>query len=161
MDGEIRGAEKGMRPYTSAQIKAATLIFGPLASGYLISRNFRLLGDAKAERLSLFLAAAYTTFLFYFAMAVPEDIRKILGTGAIVISVALAHHIVDRYQRREIDNLLLAGHARASGWKVFLIGLIGLAVTMILCMILFSFFTPASLKDNTEAWNNKNLRLVL
>ena len=54
---------QGVKLYSSINIVGSTFFGGPLAAGYLLSKNFKNLGDGDAARTSLLIAIGVTILL--------------------------------------------------------------------------------------------------
>jgi len=116
----------GLHP--AKNIVAATLLGGPLAGGYLISRNFKILGNDDAGENSLLIALATTAFIFGNSpLLLPEDFPLI---SIPLVSAAIVYYIVRSYQGQQITEQFEKGDQKAPVWKAFAAGLIALLLSL-------------------------------
>ena len=115
--------------HTQKNIVAATFLGGPLAGGYLISRNFRILGNDDAAEHSLLIAIITAILIFgnLFVM-LPENFPLI---AIPIVSAAIVFYIVRSYQGQQIKEHLEKGDQKASPlWKAVGVGLIALVLSL-------------------------------
>jgi len=116
------------RLYTQKNIVAATFLGGPLAGGYLISRNFRALGNDDAGEHSLVIAIiAAVLILGNWVVLLPENFPLI---AIPIVSAAIVFYIVRSYQGQQIKEHLEKGNQKASLWEAVAVGLIALVLSL-------------------------------
>ncbi len=117
------------RLHTPKNIVAATFLGGPLAGGYLISRNFRILGNDDAGEHSLLIAIIAAVLIFgNLFVLLPENFPLI---AIPIVSAAIVFYIVRSYQGQQIKEHLKKGDQKASPlWKAVGVGLIALVLSL-------------------------------
>jgi hypothetical protein len=116
------------RLHTQKNIVAATFLGGPLAGGYLISRNFRALGNDDAGEHSLLIAIIAAVVIFgNLPFLLPEQFQLL---SIPVVSAAIVFYIVRSYQGQQIKEHLEKGNQKASLWKAVAVGLIALVLSL-------------------------------
>ena len=117
------------RLHTQKNIVAATFLGGPLAGGYLISRNFRILGTKDAGEHSLLIAIIAAVLIFgNLFVLLPENFPLI---AIPIVSAAIVFYIVRSYQGQPIKEHLDKGNQKASPlWKAVGVGLIALVLSL-------------------------------
>jgi len=114
--------------HTQKSIVAATFLGGPLAGGYLISRNFRTLGNDDASEHSLVIAIIAAVIIFgNLPLLLPENFPLI---SIPIVSAAIVYFLVRSYQGQQIKEHLEKGDQKASLWKAVGVGLIGLVLSL-------------------------------
>ncbi len=99
------------RLHTPKNIVAATFLGGPLAGGYLISRNFRALGNDDAGEHSLLIAIIAAVVIFgNLPFLLPEQFQLL---SIHVVSAAIVFYIVRSYQGQQIKEHLEKGDQKA------------------------------------------------
>ncbi len=117
------------RLHTPKNIVAATFLGGPLAGGYLISRNFRILGNKDAGEHSLLIAIITAVWISgNLFVLLPEKFPLI---AIPIVSAAIVFYIVRSYQGQQIKEHLKKGDQKASPlWKAVGVGLIALVLSL-------------------------------
>ena len=115
--------------HTQKNIVAATFLGGPLAGGYLISRNFRILGNDDASEHSLLIAIIAAVLIFgNLVVLLPENFPLI---AIPIVSAAIVFYLVRSYQAQQIKEHLKKGDQKASPlWKAVGVGLIALVLSL-------------------------------
>jgi hypothetical protein len=109
--------------YKVRSIYGAVLIGGPPAAAYIISHNFRVLGEKKKAIWTWVALAAFIVLVTF----IPEDassLNFIFAIAAFVISV----NVMNRLQEKQIIEYMEAGHVPYSSWRGLLIGFISIAL---------------------------------
>ncbi|MCB0293398.1 MAG: hypothetical protein KDH97_24300, partial [Calditrichaeota bacterium] len=75
---ELAFGGKPAKIYTAGIISVATYFGGPLAAGYLISRNFKVFGKEDHARNAFYLGILATILLIGFFLMVPERYIEII-----------------------------------------------------------------------------------
>lgn len=120
-----------VRLFTNAAISVSTFVGGPLAAGYLLSRNFEALGQVANARRVLRGGIAVTAGLFLVIVLLPEHVAASIPKSLVpALYSAIASGIVFGSQQEAIDAHLKAGGRRGSGWTVAGISVLSLALTL-------------------------------
>lgn len=126
--------------YKSRSIYIATFLGGPLVAGYMISENFKALGQSEKIRNTWLITIGVTIVIFSlmffgsFMEKVPKYIIPILYAGATEL-------LVSKYQGKAINEHIEKGGPIYSGWKVFLISIIGLLIFVAILLVPFLIFS--------------------
>ncbi len=115
--------------YKDKGITCATYLGGPLVAGYLIAENFKVFKEKEKVKITWVITIIFTVVLFTTVVLLPDSIHvpnyiiPIIYTGA-------AHFLITRYQGEKINSHIANGGLTYSGWRIALISLIGLVVTV-------------------------------
>ena len=120
--------------YSATQIRLGTFLGGPLVAGYFIAENYKVFGEEGKARAAWIYAIAFTIALFGGIFAIPANV-KVPGYIIPIIYCWITFYLVQHFQGKQIDALTNGGEGLFSWWRVVLIGLIGLAVTVALLVI--------------------------
>jgi len=118
------------RYYTPGQVTLATLLGGPLAGGYLFSRNYSLFGSRKKAKIALLWSLAVSVAAIGLGFALPAHTSRTVP-AAIVAGMY-------RWYAKEAFHGTIAerqaqGWLRYSWWRV-----VGLSVAFLVLMILLA-----------------------
>lgn len=135
--------------YTKGWLSFATYLGGPLAAGYLLSKNFKQLGDHEMADNAFRIGLFSTLLLFGSILFIPEAImEKLPGSLIPAIYTAITYAVVMQYQEKRIQAHLAEGGAKISGWKASGVGLLCLLITLLYAFgiaLLLIFTLPESL----------------
>lgn len=109
--------------YKISGIGLATFIGSTLAGGFLISQNYKRLGNVRMANKALTYTVLATIFLFLVAYFMPEDMN-VPNMVFTVIQVVVLVQIAKQLQAKELSNHVAHGGVLASNWKAFGISLI-------------------------------------
>lgn len=159
--------EKKEKVYTRNQIILATYLGGPLIAGYILSKNFKALGNTNAAKKSLYFGIVATIVIFGGVTLVPEkiinSIPKFLIPG---IYTGLAVYFFQSYQGKKIEEYLKNGYKKASFWSVLSISLLSLMATLVAVFIVATTVSFAHVALNpsysknycNSSYSEKNLK---
>ena len=116
--------------YKDRTIWAGTFLGGPLAAGYLIAENFKILNESEKVKNTWFISILCTIIIFGGVLLIP-NIDKIPRQLIPLIYTAIAYYIVKYYQGAKIEEFLKTGGKAYSWWRALGIGLIGTVVTIV------------------------------
>ncbi len=123
--------------FTNKAISIATFFGGPIAAGFLISKNFKTFGDQDAARKSVFIGILSTFLLFTILFLTPQHITdkipRVLIPGIYTLIIAA---IVEKYQGKMISTFLAENGKKASSWIAAGYGAIGLVIILVFVLIL-------------------------
>ncbi|HEY1139022.1 MAG TPA: hypothetical protein VGE88_02295 [Lysobacter sp.] len=117
---EVAVAEQGARLYRVSGIVLGTFMGTPLATGWLMSRNYRALGDAGRAHQALMYGALATALLFALIVVLPESVPAFAFT---LPQLFAASHFAKRLQGDRIEEYR-ASERTYSNWRAFGIGLL-------------------------------------
>ncbi len=125
-------ANNSRKIFTNKAISAATFIGGPLAAGFLISKNYKAFGHENAARNSIFTGIISTIILFAGIFWIPENIIDKIPYSLIPLSyTAIVALLVEKLQGEKIKSFLINNGQKASHWQAVGYGLLGLIVIAI------------------------------
>lgn len=128
--------------FTNKAISVATFFGGPLAAGFLISKNFKAFGKEEAARNSIFLGIGFTFIILVLLFLLPDQIAgKIPQTILPAIYTGVIALIVDKLQGEQIKDFLDKGGQKASNWIAAVYGFVG-SLIIILFVIILSISAP-------------------
>ena len=132
---------QGVKLYSSNNIVGATFFGGPLAAGYLLSKNFKKLGDRDAARTSLLIAIGVTVLLFGGLFVIPEQIVDRIPNLLIPFALAgIAGYLVRNFQQQQIEQHIKEGGQTASWLNALGVSMVSLLLTLVIPTVLFVIF---------------------
>ena len=144
--------------FTNNAILVATFFGGPIAAGFLISKNFKVFGNDNAARKSIFWGIISTIFLFAGIYMIPEHIIDIIPQAIIpLIYTAIIAGLVEKLQGQKIKEFFAANGKKASNWQAAGYGLIGLLIIAVF-IIAMIFVLPTEGYEKTITVD-KNVKL--
>ncbi len=124
--------KKDKKLYTTGWIVFATYLGGPLAGGYLMSKNFESFGNEVYAKNALKIGVVATLFLFSSLPFIPESIIDQVPNSLIPITYTFAIYLLmTKYQDKAIKDHIKNNGARQSGWKVTGIAILSVIISMI------------------------------
>jgi len=108
--------EKGVKLYSKNNIIGSAFFGGPLAPGYLISRNFKGLGNEDAARNALLIASGVTILLVgVLPFLIPEQIWDQIPNFLLPFVIwGIAGSVVKKFQEEKIAQHIKEGGQTAS-----------------------------------------------
>lgn len=138
--------------YGLRSISGASYLGGPMAAAYLISENFKALGNPEKAKRIFFFGIVFTIAILGGALALPEPILDRLPNYLIPLSYTLAYYFYAQAQLgTQIERHKALGNTFYPWWRVFGIGLVSLAM-------IFAFLFAALLlseEDLPEAYQTE------
>jgi len=129
LDGNEENKSYDFQLYKISGIGLATFVGSALAGGFLISQNYKRLGNVRMANKALTYSVIATITLFLIAYFIPEDMNIPNIVFTIVQVVALVQ-IAKQQQEKELSDHVAHGGALASNWKAFGISLLVLLVML-------------------------------
>ncbi|WP_439185887.1 hypothetical protein [Carboxylicivirga taeanensis] len=115
--------------FTNKAISVATFFGGPIAAGFLISKNYKRFGNENAARNSIFIGILSTILMFAGIFMIPENIIDKIPQQLIpLIYTAIIAGLVEKLQGQKIKDFLANEGQKASNWQAAGYGLIGLMI---------------------------------
>lgn len=115
--------------FTNKAISVATFFGGPLAAGFLISKNYKAFGNDNAARNSIFIGIISTILLFAGIFMLPEKIIDRIPQALIpAIYTAIIAGLVEKLQGQKIKSFLDNNGQKASNWQAAGYGFLGLLI---------------------------------
>ena len=133
-------AKQGVKLYSGSNIVGSALFGGPLAAGYLLSRNFKNLGNGDAARTSLLIAIGVIVLLAGIQSMIPAQMDKIPLFLFPIAFVAIANYLVDRFQTQQIKQHIENGGKTASWLNALGISIVSLLLTFVIFIVAISYF---------------------
>jgi hypothetical protein len=107
-----------------------TFLGGPLVAGYLLSENFKTLGQPEKVKPTWVITIIITIVIFGGLLLMPENINIPNQIIPIVYS-AIAYAIFKKHQEARSNVHINSGGLIHSWWRVIGIGIIGLLITIL------------------------------
>ncbi len=130
--------------YTIGWVTLATYIGGPLAGCYLMSENFKNLGNKDlAERM--FKIGIMSTILLFGGIAfIPESILDKIPNEIIPFTyTTIIYLYIRKFQGKSIKEHIENGGLKYSGWKV-----IGISISSVIVSLLYLFILIMLIPEN-------------
>ena len=123
--------------YKINQIFLATYLGGPVSGFYLMSTNLKNLGNAQSAKKALLIGVLSSIVLFTGILFIPQAIIDVIPYFLIptIYTVIIALY-AQGLQGEIIKEHLDKGGEIYSGWKVFGIGILFLAISLIYVLVL-------------------------
>jgi hypothetical protein len=143
--------------FTNKAISVATFFGGPIAAGFLISKNYKTFGNDNAARNSIFIGILSTILMFAGIFMIPENIIDKIPQQLIpLIYTAIIAGLVEKLQGQKIKDFLADDGQRASNWQAAGYGLLGLVIiAAFLVVMIFAIPTEGYEKTITVENNVK------
>lgn len=147
-----------LKIFTNKAISVATFFGGPIAAGFLISKNYKVFGNENAARNSVFIGLLSTILLFAGIFMIPEHIidkiPQALMPGIYTLIIA---GLVEKLQGQKIKEFLAENGQKASNWQAAGYGFLGfLIISVFLLVMIFAVPTEGYEKSVTV---DKNIKL--
>ena len=119
--------------YSATSIIFSALGGGPLAAGYVLSRNFKRFGKYRQAKKAIWISLLITLALIATLIIVPSSASNVVTHYMVpVIFVITAKWVTDKYQRKDIDAHASSGGYFYSLWRVVGVALLfGIATVLI------------------------------
>jgi hypothetical protein len=122
--------------YRPFAIQLATFLGGPLAAGYLIAENFKLLGEPEKIKLT-WIHTVLATAVIYTAIFVIPELKNIPPFIFPILYSGVASFLVQRYQGNKIREHFVNGGQFYPTWRALLVSVVAaIATVIILYMVL-------------------------
>lgn len=144
--------------FTNKAISVATFFGGPIAAGFLISKNYKVFGDENAARNSIFIGIISTILLFVGIFMIPEHIIDMIPQPLIPgIYTAIIAGLVEKLQGRKIKDFLSENGQKASNWQAAGYGFIGLLIISAFLVVMIFAIPTEGYEKNLTVDKNVNL----
>jgi tetratricopeptide (TPR) repeat protein len=128
---------KKKKLFSESAVLFGSLIGGPLATGLLMSKNYKTLNKPAASRVTLILAIAISVIIFILFLVLPVSAITDLPLAFLpVIYAIIAGGIFQFTQKTQVISALRAGGERESGMKIIGFTMIGFLVTAVIAIII-------------------------
>ena len=125
--------------FSPVQIFFGAFLGGPLASAWLMSRNYLALERAERAKQTLWLGVLFTVLVLMVAFMLPETVPN--AVWPIAYSIGIYYY--GKNQFGEITQRhYAAGGAKPSSWRVAGVGVASVVVIM-LAMVVFASIFPS------------------
>jgi len=126
---------KTQKLWSIGQIGVASFLSGPIGGCFLISQNFKVLGEKKAAKKTFWFGALATLLIFAICFSLPEElVVKFPKVIVPAMYTALLTSFARKRQKGAIDAHLQQGGKRASHFK-----LIGISILFLLLLTTIVF----------------------
>lgn len=96
--------------YNNTGIGMAAFLGGPLAAGYLFSKNYQALKKNKLSKRSILISVLITVIVFGSIPFIPVEIdEKIPNYLFPIIFLGISRLLADRYQKADIEDFISDG----------------------------------------------------
>jgi len=124
--------------YTIGRVGFASVIWGPLAWVYLISKNFDFFWKITYAKNTLIYGISSSLLLLTFFVMLPEVIwNKIPNNIVPIVIVSAISAFMSAYQNTLITSHLNEGWGKQSGWKVTWIAILFWLLTFLYAMLVY------------------------
>jgi len=130
--------------YKESSVQVATFFGGPLVAGYLISENFKSLGDRQKIRPTWVYTILVSILIFGIVLFVP-GLEKVPSYIIPIAYGGIAGYLVRRMQGEKIKTHTSNGGQIYSIWRALLVSVIGLIITVGILLLFASFSDIARL----------------
>jgi hypothetical protein len=133
--------------YTDRHLYLASFLGGPLAIGYLFSKNYKVFNDDKKAMYTWVVTIIFSVLLLVLIFSLPEE-RGSADRFIPIIYTAIAVFIFKVLQGKDVDNHINNGGEKQSWGRVVAVSLIGM---IILISVIFGyiFLTDSGVKTKT------------
>ncbi len=161
MEEIIEIKNKTEKIYKDRAIYVGTFLGGPLVAGYLIAENFKAFGEINRAKKTWVYAIITLIILFVLIFSIPDNV-KIPNQIIPLIYTIITYYLVKYYQGKNIEEYISTGGSFFGWWRIIVIGLIGLVVTLaIVFLIVFITDTSATKtygeRKNEIAFDKSNI----
>jgi hypothetical protein len=134
MEENLLVAPPAFKLYRDKSIYVGTFLGGPLAAAYLITENFKALGQSDKIRNTWIIAILATIAIFSAALLIP-GVQKLPPWVIPLIYTAIAQLIVQRFQGVALKRHEEKGGSFFSVWRAVLAGIISVAITIAVAVV--------------------------
>ncbi len=135
--------------YTQKQLYLASFLGGPLAIGYLFSKNFKLFNEEKKAMYSWVITIAFSVLLLAIIFSLPDSSNtSSFGKFIPIAYTLIAVGIFTSQQEKNVNQHLDAGGEPQSWGRVVVVGIIGL-ILMSAVIFGYAFLEDGSLQTKT------------
>jgi|GEM_PF-940775 len=128
--------------YSERSIQIVTFFGGPIAAGFLVSKNFKSLGFLESSKKANNLGIAGTLLLLYFYYIIPDPvIYKIPDSLIPFVYTGLISLVVRKFQSKYLKRHKDNGGLFYSNWKALWIAVLYISINII-GFIGISFMKP-------------------
>lgn len=125
----------GQKLFKISGIGVATFFGGVLAGGYLLSHNFRKLGDLEFANRSLYISIAVFAGLLILIFAIPDQYSP--PTVAINIAQTFAMvRIAKHYQQTKINIHAYNNRKFYTNWLAFAVALLVMLIVVLVAVVI-------------------------
>lgn len=123
-------AQSQGKVYKERFITVATFFGGPLAAGYLMAENFKVFNESQKVAPTYIISILATIVMFAISFMIPDDVNfpnqiiPLTYTGIVYL-------LIRRFQAQNLENHIKNGGELYSGWRVFGISILVLAITVV------------------------------
>lgn len=116
--------------YKDRAMWVGTFLGGPLVTGYLVAKNYKVFGENDKARKTWIVAVIATILIFGIAIYAPY-VERMPNTLFVLIYTGIAYLLVRIYQGDKIDAHIRVGGKTHSWYRVIGVSILGLLITII------------------------------
>jgi len=144
--------EENIKLYSNREISIATFFGGPLAAGYLVKKNYQVMGDSNRADKSLLIGIISTIIMFAGLFSLPEPIIDKIPEPLIpAIYAAIISLIVSKLQGPFIKAHKENGGLFHSGWKAAGVGAVAMLILFAGIAVVAFFAGDFAVKSDFDA----------
>ncbi len=134
----MRVSPTGKRVYSFGQVIAATIIGGPFAGVYMMSKNFKALNQQGLAQKSMQIGFALSALLFLILILLPDDIAGKIPTLTVPTAYTIAIiFAMKELQNKELNASINQGETtKHSIWRVLGISILTFLLTLAYMFVL-------------------------
>ena len=116
--------------FSEKAVRIGTFLGGPLVAGYLMAENFKAFNETEKANNTWIISIVSSIVIFAGLFLLPFS-EKIPNSVIPLASTAVVSYLVQKYQGPQIQSHVTLGGQTFGWWRVIIISLIGLAVTIL------------------------------
>jgi hypothetical protein len=116
--------------YSHKQIVIATFLGGPVATGHMLWRNFKIMGEPKRGAFWFFMSIAFTVLVLGLFYIIPDVEKKVPKHFVPIAYTIIAHFIILKVQSKKIDEYLHNRGELFGWWRTLVVMLLAAIITV-------------------------------
>lgn len=137
---EQENTTETIKLHSSLSIAIGSFIGGPLAAGFLIGENYRMLDEPKKASTSMIVSIMATIILIVLAILIPYDNNSI-GIIMSFIYAIIAHNITESKQGEILTKHKYFGNLFFSVWNAIGVGIVAMIMLIAFLFLLALVFS--------------------
>jgi len=130
----LKAVQSTKRIYKIKAVWAGSFLGGPLVAGYLIAENFKTFNETGKAKKTWIYTIVGTVLIFGFAFLIPEDV-EMPNWFIPLLYTLIAYFFAKHFQGQNISAYISLGGKTFGWWRIILISLIGVSITLILFFV--------------------------
>jgi len=137
--------------YKDRAVWLVAFLGGPLAAGYIISENFKAFNQPDKAKKTWIYTIIATIIIFGGIFSIPDSV-KIPNQIIPLIYSGIAYFLMQHFQGANITAHINSGGQLHVWWRTLLVGLIGLAITLIAVFSIVFFSDNSTVNYTTKTF---------